>query len=425
MTQTFRQVGHGTATQSALNPQGGGALHGVRVVDLTQFEAGTSCTETLAWLGADVIKVEQPGTGDRGRGLSSGSSSEGDSLYFLFLNANKRSVTANLKDERGRALVRSLIEKSDVFIENFSPGAIERLGFGWDVVGGINPRIVYAQIKGFAPDGPCGDYLAYDMIAQAAGGAMSVTGEEGGRPNRPGVNIGDSGTGIHCALGIVAALYQRHLTGRGQRVEVVMQEAVTNFGRVTFQHHARGEAAARMGNRSVVGANASPGNVYPCQGGGANDYCYILCFQTGNDHWKSLLKVMGREDVLGDPRFSSPELRWENRDEVDEFVSSWTRLHDKFEVMDLLQKAGVPASAIFDTEDLSNDPHLRKRGAFITLKHPVRGDYTMPGFPVRLSDSNVPMRPSPLLGADSDEVYGSVLGLNPDQLNALRRDNVI
>src|SRR5439155_17556599 len=250
------------------------ALNGIRVLDLTQFEAGTSCTETLAWLGAEVIKVEEPTRGDQGRGASS-ELPGADSFYFLLLNANKRSVTCNLKHPRGRDLLCRLIEHADVFIENFGPGVIERLGFGYDQVKQVNPRIIYARIKGFAPGGPYEHFLAFDMIAQAVGGALSTTGEPDGRPLKPGPTIGDTGTGLHTAIGILAALYQRQFTGRGQRIEVAMQEAVINFCRIAYASQLQwNRPAPRIGNRSVLGTNA-PSEAYPCKGGGPNDYCYV------------------------------------------------------------------------------------------------------------------------------------------------------
>src|SRR5580765_2739373 len=228
------------------------ALEDVKVLDLTQFEAGTSCTEALAWLGANVIKVENPKGGDQGRGASTDTPGV-DSHYFMLLNANKRSVTLNLGSERGRQIFTEMLKKADVMIENFAPGAIERLGFGYDVVQKINPRIVYAQIKGFAPDGPFAKYLAFDPIAQAAGGGLSVTGEAGGRPLKPGLNVGDTGAGLHCTIGILAALCQRQSTNLGQRIEVSMQDAVINFGRIAYAAQALfNQPAPRTGNQSII-----------------------------------------------------------------------------------------------------------------------------------------------------------------------------
>jgi len=255
------------------------------VVDLTQFEAGTSCTETLAWLGADVIKVEEPKRGDQGRAASS-ELPDVDSFYFLLLNANKRSVTCNLKDHRGRELLCKLIEMADVFVENYAPGVIERLGFGYEDVRKINPRIVYAQIKGFSEGSPYESFLAFDMIAQAVGGVMSTTGEADGRPLKPGPTIGDTGTGLHTAIGILAALYQREQTGCGQRINVAMQEAVINFGRIAYASQLLwNKPAPRVGNQSVLGTNA-PSEAYARKGGGPNDYCYIYTTRACNHHWQ-------------------------------------------------------------------------------------------------------------------------------------------
>jgi formyl-CoA transferase len=400
------------------------ALAGVRVIDLTQFEAGTSCTEALAWLGADVIKVEEPEKGDQGR-LASTERPGVDSYYFLLLNANKRSVTCNLKDERGKALLRALIEHGDVFIENFAPGAIERLGFGYDEVAKINPRIVYAQIKGFAPEGPYGTFLSFDMIAQAAGGAFSITGEADGRPLKPGPNVGDTGTGMHMALGILAALYQRQRTGRGQRIEVAMQEAVINYARVSYSSQLLlGRPAARRGDGGTLGANA-PSGVYRCRGEGPNDYCYVHATRAGGGHWQRLVRAIGREDLLDDPRFATGQGRAEHAAELNAIIEGWTAGRSKVEVMETLGRAGVPVGAVFDTDELLHDPFLRRRGMFATIHHPVRGDVTVPGWPVKMSDSHVPVASAPLLGQDNEAVYREVLGCTPAQLADLRDSKVI
>jgi len=394
------------------------------VLDLTQFEAGTSCTETLAWLGADVIKVEEPTRGDQGRHASADTPGV-DSYYFLFLNANKRSITCNLKEERGRAIFRRMLERADVMIENFGPGVVERLGFGYETVREINPRIIYAQVKGFAPDGPYGDFLSFDMIAQAAGGALSITGEKGRRPIRPGPTIGDTGTGLHCAIGILGALYQRERTGRGQRIEVAMQEAVVNFCRISYARQARfGRPADRVGNSNALGSSA-PSDAYPCKGDGPNDFCYIYTSRATNTHWQRLLKVIGRDDLLDDPRFCSPEERMRHEDAVNALVEGWTRERTKREVMETLGRAGVPAGAVFDTKELSDDPHLRKRGIFATVQHPVRGSVLMPGWPVKMSDSEVAVTSAPLLGQHNQEVYGEWLGCTPSEVTALRDEHVI
>ena len=401
-----------------------GALRGVRVVDLTQFEAGTSLTQTLAWLGAEVIKVEEPTKGEQGRGASTDKKGV-DSHYFMLLNANKRSVTANLKTDKGRALLRGLIEKADVFAENFAPGVIERLGFGYDVVREINPRIIYAQVKGFGQDGPYKNFLAFDMIAQATGGSISITGEPDGRPLKPGPTIGDTGTGLHGAIGVLAALYQRQLTGEGQRIQLAMQECVINYSRISYAAQALwGIAAPRTGNQSIMGTN-SPSETYKCKGDGPNDYCYIYTSRANPQHWERLLKIMGREDLIGDPRFDSPQERFKNRHLVDEMIAEWTIHHDKMEVMQRLGEQGIPAGAIMDTMELSNDPDLNRREIFVTVKHPVRGDFKMPGWPVKMSGSKVPITAAPLLGADSDAVYGELLGLSAQELAALREEKII
>jgi formyl-CoA transferase len=399
-----------------------GALAGVRVIDLTQFEAGTSCTESLAWLGADVIKVEEPTAGDQGRRLQA----EGaDSVYFILLNANKRSVTLNLKEEAGKQILRDLIKEGDVFVENFAPGAIERLGFSYDEVKKINPRIVYAQVKGFAQDGPYGKFLSFDMIAQAAGGSMATTGEPDGMPLKPSPNVGDTGTGVHLAMGILAALYQRNTTGEGQRVQVAMQEAVINFCRVTYTAYYRlGKAPPRSGAKSV-NATSAPSGLFPCKGGGPNDYCFIHTNAQGGRHWDRLLGVIGREDLADDERFKTAKARFEHRDEVDEIVSEWTRSRTKQEVMEMIGAAGIPAGAVLDNDELLHDPTLRERGMFVEIDHPTRGKIVIPGWPVKMSNSAVPVAPAPLLGQHNEEVLGEVLGYTPEKVAELREAKLI
>ena len=400
-----------------------GALHGVRVVDLTQFEAGTSLTQTLAWLGAEVIKVEEPTKGEQGRGASTNKKGV-DSHYFMLLNANKQSVTANLKTEKGRALLRGLIEKADVFAENFAPGVIERLGFGYDVVREINPRIIYAQVKGFGQDGPYKSFLAFDMIAQATGGAMSITGEPDGRPIKPGLTIGDTGTGLHGAIGVLAALYQRQFTGEGQRIQLAMQECVINYGRISYAAQALwGKAAPRMGNQSIMGTN-SPSETYPCKGGGPNDWCYVYTSRANPQHWERLLKIMGREELIGDPRYETAQARGERMEEVNAMVADWTKLRDKHEAMRLIGAAGVPAGAVLDTMELMNEPSFTERGILQTMDHPT-GPFKMPSWPVRFDGAPPRLAPAPLLGQHSAEILGEWLGMNAGDIEGLRKEGVI
>jgi formyl-CoA transferase len=400
------------------------ALSGIRVVDLTQFESGTACTQALAWLGADVIKVEVPGRGEQGRAASTDAPGK-DSHYFLLLNANKRSVTINLRDERGKELFWDLIRESDVMVENFAPGTIERLGLSYDEVRAVNPRIVYAQIKGFSTDGPYGSYLAFDPVAQAAGGVIRLTGEPDQAPVKPGPTFGDTGAGLHTCIGILAALIQRETTGEGQRVEVAMQEAMVNFCRIAYARQLMtGDPCERVGNKSPLGSSA-PSDIYPCSPGGPDDYCFIYTSRAGNKHWDRLLPLIGREDLADDPRFATPELRREHNDDVDEVISAWTRRYTKHEVMKMLGEAQIPGGAVLNTLELSEDEHLRERGTFVEVDHPDRGRFVMPGWPVKMTGSDVPVVAAPLLGADNEAVYGQLLGIDAAKLEELRAGGVI
>src|ERR1700736_3085420 len=263
-----------------VTPLSPGLLSGIRVLDLTQFEAGTTCTEALAWMGADIAKVENPKGGEAGR------TGFGDAYYFMMYNANKRSITVNLKSDRGLALVKEMAKKADVFTENFAPGAVERLGLGYDVVSELNPRIIYAQVKGFGAGSPYEKGLCFDPIAQACGGAMSITGEPGGKPINPGPQMGDTGTGMLLAFSIVSALYQRNQTGKGRQLQVAMQDSVMHYSRGMFMNQARtGKAAPRQ----PAGGNA-PHGIYPCKPEGPNDYVYLLTSRANPEHWPRLLK---------------------------------------------------------------------------------------------------------------------------------------
>jgi formyl-CoA transferase len=387
------------------------ALAGLKVVDLTQYEAGTSCTESLAWLGADICKVEPQG-GENGR-FASTERGDLDSYYFIIMNANKRSMVCDLKSPRGKAIVTKLLEKADVMIENMSPGGIERLGFGYEDVKKINPRLIYAQIKGFAPEGK---YLSFDMIAQAVGGGFAITGVEGGPPLRPGPHVGDTGAGLHCVIGILAALNQRHRTGRGQRIEVTMQDSVINFNRIVFAGQLMaGKPVARTGNQSSLGA-AAPSELYKCKPGGPNDWIMVYSTRAGNWHWQRLLKLMKRDDLASDPRFATPKLRVQNAAVVDKLVGDWCARYTKKEAMELMQDAGVPAGAVFDTQELMSDPHLRKRGMFAEVNHPTRGRFPIPGWPVKMSDSSVPVKTAPLLGQHTAELLSEWLGLGQQEI---------
>ena len=399
-----------------------GALAGLRVLDLTQFEAGPSCTEALGFLGAEVVKVENPKGGDQGRFRDP----EGtDSWYFLEFNANKKSITCNLKTEKGLQLVKDMAKHADVFIENFAPGAIERLGLGYDVVSEINERIIYAQVKGFAVGSPYEKFLSFDMIGQSVGGLLSITGEPDGPPVKPGTTVGDTGTGMLCAISILSAIYQRQSTGKGQRIQVAMQDAMLQYSRIAYSvQMATGAAAGRTGAK-VISAASAPSGIFPCKPGGANDYVYIYTTRAANHQWESLLKAIGHEDLLDDERFATPASRLQNEADVDAILTEWTMQRDKREAMEILGAAGVPAGAVYDTMELYNDANLEARGMFQKIKHPARGELKIPAWPVKMSASNVPVRAAPLLGADNEAVLGAWLDLSHDDVAALKDDGAI
>ena len=403
-----------------------GCLAGVRVLDLSQFEAGPSCTEALAWLGAEVVKIENPKGGEAGRALLQGASNNGhDSWYFLLFNANKRSVTVNLKSERGLALVKDLAKHADVMVENFAPGAIERLGLGYDAVRAVNPSIIYAQLKGFGTGGPYEKNLAFDMIAQATGGVMSITGDADGPPLKPGVTLGDTGTGMLLAISILGALYRRQTTGQGEHIEIAMQDAMLQYIRVALSSQATQGTAAKRNGAKILSGFAVPSGTYPCKPEGPNDYVYVYTSRTNPAHWQRLLEVVGRKDLIGDPRFDTAVARLDHEPEVDEIISAWTRQHDKREAMRILGEAGVPAGAVFDTMELTEEADFERRGIMQTMQHPVAGPFKMPGWPVRFSGQTPKVETAPLLGQHTHDVLGEWLGLDDEQIEDLGKNNIV
>ncbi|HEY7555900.1 MAG TPA: formyl-CoA transferase [Candidatus Binatia bacterium] len=412
----------------------GKALDGIRVLDMTHVQSGPTCTQLLAWFGADVIKVELPGRGDITRGQLRDKPNV-DSLYFTMLNSNKRSITLNTKTKKGKEIFRELIRCCDVLVENFAPGALDRQGFTWEAIQGLNPHIIYASVKGFGP-GPYEDCKVYENVAQCTGGAASTTGFEDGPPIVTGAQIGDSGTGVHLAAGILAALFQREKTGRGQRVTCAMQDAVLNLCRVKLRDQQRlaagpleeypqypngifGAAVPRAGNASGGG---QPGWAVRTKGGGPNDYIYVIIQPVG---WEPLMKLCGRPDLITDPEWATPEARLPKLDKCFELIEKWTMTLDKLEVMRKLNGYDVPCGPILDMRELAEEQSLRATGTIVEVDHPKRGKFLTVGNPIKLSDSPAEVKRSPYLGEHTGEILRSILGFDDDEIEEARKDGAI
>ena len=396
--------------------QNGKALSGVRILDLTQYEAGTSCTLLLGFLGAEVIKVEPPEAGDPGR--TAGTEKPGvDAFYFVLLNPNKKSITLNLRSEKGLQMFKEMVKQADVVVSNFMVGTMQRLGIDYPVLKAINPRIVYAHISGFGSKGPYHSYPSFDIIAQATGGGMSYTGFPENPPTKCGPTIGDSGAGVHLAVGILGALYRRSHTGAGQEVEVTMQESVTNFIRASIaSHFATGRVLKRMGNTSY---GMVPWNTFKCLDG------YIVIGAVPQNLFENLLRVIGQEKLIQDERFQGMRNRVRNAKDLEAAVEAWTSTKTKQEAWKILAEARVPAGAVLDSAEILMDPNLLERKMIVEIDHPARGRIKMLGSPIKLSDSPVEVTAPPLLGANNAEIYGSLLGLDAQKLEELKRDKVI
>ncbi len=414
----------------------GKALEGVRVLDMTHVQSGPTCTQILAWFGADVIKIERPGEGDPTRGQLRDIPGV-DSLYFTMLNSNKRGITLNPKTEAGKKIFGKLIEKCDVMVENFAPGAIDRMGFPWEKIQQLNPRMIYASVKGFGP-GPFEDCKVYENVAQCTGGAASTTGEIDRVPLVTGAQIGDSGTGIHLVAGIVTALFQREKTGRGQRVTCAMQDAVLNLCRVKLRDQQRlahgplteypqypngqfGDAVPRAGNASGGG---HPGWIVKCKGWETDPDAYIYVIAQVQA-FPTLAKVIGHADWLDDPNFNTPAARLPRLAQVFAEIEKWTMTMTKMEVMATLNPLNVPCGPILSMKELAAEPSLRQTGTVVEVDHPQRGKYLTVGNPIKLSDSPADVQRSPLYGEHTEEVLRTVVGLDDDEIHAARQQGAI
>jgi len=412
------------------------ALEGVKILDFTHVQSGPTCTQLLAWFGADVIKVERPGVGDATR-KQLVDVPGADSLYFTMLNHNKRSLTLNTKTEAGKEVLERLIKECDVMVENFAPGALDRMGFSWERVQELNPRMIMASVKGFGP-GPYEDCKVYENVAQCAGGSASTTGFLDGPPLVTGAQIGDSGTGLHLALGIVTALFQREKSGRGQKVLAPMQDGVLNLCRVKLRDQQRlkagplteysqfgegiefGDATPRAGNDSGGG---QPGRILKCKGWETDPNAYTY-FITQAAVWKNVCDVIGRPEWKEHEDFATPKDRLPRLNEIFNAVEQWTMTKDKFEVMEICNPLDIPVGPILSMKEISEEPSLRETGTIVEVDHPERGPYLTVGCPVKLSDSSVEVERSPLLGEHSEQVL-SQLGYSADQVSAMKEAGAI
>ena len=413
------------------------ALSGVRVLDFTHVQSGPTCTQLLAWFGADVIKVERPGAGDATRQQLQ-DIPDVDSLYFTMLNHNKRSITIDTKNPKGKDVLWRLVKECDVLVENFAPGALARMGFSWEKLHEANPKLIVASVKGFGP-GPFVDCKVYENVAQCAGGAASTTGFDDGPPLVTGSQIGDSGTGLHLALGIVTALYHRTHSGEGQRVDCAMQDAVLNLCRVKLRDQQRlahgplqeysqfgegvpfGEATPRAGNDSGGG---QPGRILKCKGWEHDPNAYIY-FITQGAVWDPICDIIGEPDWKTDPAYATPKARLPHLNEIFTRIEAWTMKHDKFEAMDILNKFDIPCGPILSMKEIAEDESLRQTGTVVEVDHPTRGKYLTVGNPIKLSNSKTEVTRSPLLGEHTGEILKDVLGYNDNEIAEIENSGAV
>lgn len=408
------------------------ALEGVKILDFTHVQSGPTCTQLLAWFGADVIKVERPGEGDATRKQLIDVPGA-DSLYFTMLNHNKRSITIDTKNKKGKEILERLIKTCDVLVENFAPGALDRMGFTWERIQELNPRMIMASVKGFGP-GKYEDCKVYENVAQCAGGAASTTGFRDGLPLVTGAQIGDSGTGLHLALGIVTALFHREKSGRGQKVLAPMQDGVLNLCRVKLRDQQRlkagplkeysqygdgipfGDATPRAGNDSGGG---QPGRILKCKGWETDPNAYTY-FITQAAAWDKICDVIGEPDWKTAPGYDKPVHRLDKLNKIFNRIEQWTMTKTKFEVMDICNPLDIPVGPILSMREIAEDEGLRATGTIVEVDHPKRGPYLSVGCPIKLSDSPVEVVRSPMLGEHTDEILMQVLGYSADEVSELK-----
>ena len=417
--------------------QAGKALDGVRILDFTHVQSGPTCTQLLAWFGADVIKVERPGVGDITRGQLR-DVPNADSLYFTMLNHNKRSITIDSKHPQGKRVLEALIKSCDVLVENFAPGALDRMGLTWEYIHKTNPRMITASVKGFGP-GPYEDCKVYENIAQCAGGSASTTGFREGPPLVTGAQIGDSGTGLHLALGIVSALYQRNRTGRGQKVLAAMQDGVLNLCRVKLRDQQRlahgplkeysqfgenvpfGVAVPRAGNDSGGG---QPGWILKCKGWETDPDSYIY-FITQAPVWEKICDIIGKPEWKTDPDYATPPARLPRLRHIFNTIEDWTTTKTKFEVMEICNAVDIPVGPILSMKEIAEEPSLRATGTVVEVDHPTRGKYLSVGNPIKLSDSISEVKRSPLLGEHTDEILKDVLKFSAAEIAEIKNSGAL
>jgi formyl-CoA transferase len=414
----------------------GKALEGVRILDFTHVQSGPTCTQLLAWFGAEVIKVERPGEGDPTRGQLR-DIPEVDSLYFTMLNHNKRSITIDAKAAQGKEILEKLVKHCDVLVENFAPGALDRMGLTWERIQSLNPRMILASVKGFGP-GPYEDCKVYENVAQCAGGSASTTGFDDGPPLVTGAQIGDSGTGLHLALGIVTALYQRSRSGRGQKVLAAMQDGVLNLCRVKLRDQQRlartgvmkeypqypngtfGSAVPRAGNASGGG---QPGWILKCKGWQTDPNAYIY-FITQAAVWEPICRVIGKPEWMRDPDYATPSARLPRLKQIFDTIEQWTMTQTKFEAMQILNQYDIPCGPILSMEEIAAEPSLRATGTVVEVDHPARGKYLSVGNPIKMSDSPSEVTRSPLLGEHTEQILAE-LGYTKDQIDLMRAEGAV
>ena len=413
------------------------ALKGVKILDFTHVQSGPTCTQLLAWFGADVVKVERPGIGDITRGQLR-DIPDVDSLYFTMLNSNKRSITINGKNEKGKEVLERLVKTCDVLVENFAPGALDRMGFSWERIQELNPRMIYASVKGFGP-GPYADCKVYENVAQCAGGGASTTGFLDGPPLVTGAQIGDSGTGLNLAFGIVTALYHRETSGKGQRVQAAMQDGVLNLCRVKLRDQQRlahgplkeysqcgrnipfGEATPRAGNDSGGG---QPGWILKCKGYETDPNAYTY-FITQAPVWGKICDVIGKPEWKDDPGYATPDARLDKLTEIFDTIEEWTKTKTKFEVMEICNGVDIPVGPILSMKEIAEEPSLRETGTVVEVDHPTRGKYLTVGNPVKLSASPSVVERSPLLGEHTDEILSDFLGYSAEDVAEIKASGAV